>query len=127
MKRVGVTLAVVTMAAATLAASGVFAAPAPAPASTKAAVTVNVTMLDFKFKLSKTSVPKGSVVTFKTVNKGNTAHDFDFSTVKGGTPYLAKGKTAQFKVTFKKAGQYRFVCTVPRHAQLGMAGYFKVK
>lgn len=123
MRRVAITLAVVAMSAGALAASGVFAAPK----ATDAAVTVNVTALDFKFKLSKLSVPKGSVVTFKVVNKGNTAHDFDFSTVKGGTAYLAKGKTAKFKVTFKKAGSYRFVCTVPRHAQYGMAGFFKVK
>lgn len=123
MKRVGVTLALVTMAAAGLAASGVFAAPK----STDAAVTVNVTALDFKYKLSKTSVPKGSVVTFKVVNKGNTPHDFDFATITAGTRYLPKGKTAQFKVTFKKAGEYRFICTVPRHVQFGMAGYFKVK
>lgn len=123
MKRVAITLAVVAMSAATLAASSILAAPK----ATQAAVTVNVTASDFKFKLSKLSVPKGSAVTFKVVNKGNTAHDFDFAAVKGGTPYLARGKTASFKVTFKKAGSYRFVCTVPRHAQLGMAGYFKVK
>ena len=123
MRRVAITLAVVSMSAGALAASGVLAAPK----ATDAAVTVNVTALDFKFKLSKLSVPKGSVVTFKVVNKGNTAHDFDFATLKGGTPYLAKGKTAKFTITFKKAGSYRFVCTVPRHAQLGMAGYFKVK
>jgi uncharacterized cupredoxin-like copper-binding protein len=123
MKRVGITLALLALSAAALAANGVLAAPK----ATAAAVTINVTMLDFRFKLSKLSVPKGSVVTFKVVNKGNTAHDFDFATVKGVTPYLAKGKTAQFKFTFKKAGSYRFVCTVPRHAQLGMAGFFKVK
>ena len=124
MKRVAITLAVVAMAMGALAASGVFAAPK----ATNAAVTVNVTASDFKFKLSKLSVPKGSVVTFKVVNKGNTAHDFDFASgVKGGTPYLAHGATKSFKVTFKKAGSYRFVCTVPRHVQLGMSGFFKVK
>jgi plastocyanin len=112
------------MSAAALAASGVFAAPN----KTAAAITVNVTASDFKFKLSRLSVPKGSVVTFKVTNKGNTAHDFDFASgVKGGTPYLAKGKTKSFKITFKKKGSYRFVCTVPRHVQFGMAGFFKVK
>ena len=30
------------------------------------------------------------------------------------------------KVTFKKAGKVRFVCTVPRHAQFGMVGNLKV-
>jgi plastocyanin len=124
MRRIAITLAVVAMSAAALAASGVFAAPN----ATAAAITVNVTATDFKFKLSRLSVPKGSVVTFKVINKGNTAHDFDFASgVKGGTPYLAKGKTAKFKITFRKAGSFRFVCTVPRHVQLGMAGFFKVK
>ena len=127
MRRIAITLAVVAASAAALAASGVFAAP-NATNATNAAVTVNVTASDFKFKLSKLSVPKGSVVTFKVVNKGNTAHDFDFASgVKGGTPYLAHGKTKSFKITFKKAGSYRFVCTVPRHVQLGMSGFFKVK
>jgi len=124
MRRIAITLAVVAMSAAGLAASGVFAAPQ----KTDAAVTVNVTATDFKFKLSRLSVPKGSVVTFKVTNKGNTAHDFDFASgVKGGTPYLAKGQTKSFKVTFKKAGSFRFVCTVPRHVQLGMSGFFKAK
>jgi plastocyanin len=127
MRRIAITLVVVAMSAAGLAASGVFAAP-KATNATNAAITVNVTALDFKFKLSRLSVPKGSVVTFKVINKGNTAHDFDFASgVKGGTPYLAKGKTAKFKVTFRKAGSFRFVCTVPRHVQLGMSGYFKAK
>jgi uncharacterized cupredoxin-like copper-binding protein len=123
MRRVAIALAVVGVSAVGLAASSVFAAPK----ATQAAITVNVTALDFKFKLSRLSVPKGSVVTFKVINKGNTAHDFDFAALKGGTPYLAKGKTATFKLTLKKTGSFRFVCTVPRHAQLGMAGYFKVK
>jgi len=122
MRRLAITLALVAMLAASLAASVVLASPN----ATSAAVTVNVTELDFRFKLSKLSVPKGSVVTFKVINKGISAHDFDFATLKGGTPYLARGKTATFKITFKKVGSYRFVCTVPRHAQLGMAGYFKV-
>jgi plastocyanin len=124
MRRIAITLAVVAMSAAALAASGVFAAPN----STAAAVTVNVTATDFKFKLSRLSVVKGTVVTFKVTNKGNTAHDFDFASgVKGGTPFLAKGKTKSFKITFRKKGSYRFVCTVPRHVQLGMSGFFKVK
>ena len=123
MRRLAITLALVAVLAALIAASVVLASPK----AESAAVTVSVTALDFRFKLSKLSVPQGSVVTFKVVNKGNTAHDFDFATLKGGTPYLAKGKTAKFKITFKKADSYRFVCTVPRHVQLGMAGYFKVK
>ena len=116
MRRIAITLAVVAASAAALAASGVFAAPN----ATNAAVTVNVTASDFKFKLSKLSVPKGSVVTFKVVNKGNTAHDFDFASgVKGGTPYLAPGKTKSFKITFKKKGFYEYLCTVQAEGDAG--------
>ncbi len=122
MKKLGVMLALAALGVGTVLTSAVLAAP-----NTKqAAVAINVATLDFKFKLSKTSVPKGSVVTFNVTNKGSTAHDFDFTTVKGGTKYIAKGQKATLKLTFKKAGSFRFVCTVPGHIKLGMAGKFKV-
>jgi uncharacterized cupredoxin-like copper-binding protein len=98
-----------------------------AKSASKAAVTVNVTAVDFKFKLSKTSVPKGSVVTFKVTNKGNAPHDFDIPTLRKGTAYIAPGKSASFKATMSKSGSFRFVCTVPRHIELGMSGKFAVK
>ena len=95
--------------------------------ASNAAVTVNVTASDFKFKLSRTSVPKGSVVTFRVVNKGKAPHDFDFRTLRKGTALLAPGKSASYKVTFKKSGAFRFVCTVPGHIALGMTGNFRVR
>lgn len=95
--------------------------------ASSAAVTVNVTASDFKFKLSKTSVPKGSVVTFKVVNKGKAPHDFDFKTLGKGTAFLAPGKSASLKVTFKKTGSFKFLCTVPGHAKLGMVGTFAIR
>jgi uncharacterized cupredoxin-like copper-binding protein len=121
-KRIAVLVVAVAAVLAVSAQSGMAATSA-----SKAAVTVNVTAVDFKFRLSKTSVPKGSVVTFKVTNKGNSPHDFDIPTLRKGTAYLAKGKSASFKVTASKAGSFRFVCTVPRHIELGMSGKFTVK
>lgn len=118
MKRIALVLLVA------VAAVGVVAQAATA--ASKAAVTVTVTATEFKFKLSKTSVPKGSTVTFKVTNKGNTPHDFDIPSLRKGTAYLAPGKSASYKVTFSKSGSFRFVCTVPRHVELGMAGNLKV-
>ncbi len=46
---------------------------------------------------------------------------------RGRRPTSRRGRPHKFKVTFKKAGEFRFICTVPRHVQFGMAGYFKVK
>lgn len=122
MKRATLMLTIAGLVASALAVPGFAASNAPT-----AAVTVNVTAVDFKFKLSRTSVPRGSVVTFKVVNKGSSPHDFDLPELRKGTKYLAKGKTVSLKVTFDKAGSYRYVCTVPRHIQLGMDGRLRVK
>jgi uncharacterized cupredoxin-like copper-binding protein len=116
------------LAVTVVAVAGILAQAAlSAPSAAKAAVTVNVTAVEFKFKLSKLSVPKGSVVTFKITNRGNSPHDFDIPTLKKGTAYLAPGKSASFKLIASKSGRFRFVCTVPRHAELGMTGNFIVR
>lgn len=100
-------------------ASGAFAQKQVTP------VTVTVTMSEFKFRLSRTSVPKGTPIVFKVVNKGRSAHDFDFPSK--GTPYVAPAKSFILKLTFSKAGTFRYVCTVPRHVELGMSGRLAVK
>jgi plastocyanin len=95
-------------------------------ASTKAtsqnATTVTVTMKEFKFILSKRTVPRG-VVTFKLVNKGALAHDFKIAGKK--SKMVGKGKTVLFKVTLSK-GSKPYLCTVPGHAAGGMKGTLKV-
>jgi len=119
---------IAVLAVTVAAVSGILAQAAlSAPSASKAAVTVNVTAVEFKFRLSKLSVPKGSVVTFKITNRGNSPHDFDIPTLKKGTAYLAPGKSALFKLIASKSGRFRFVCTVPRHVELGMTGNFIVK
>src|SRR5207248_3345208 len=65
----------ITLALAVALAALVAAAPIAARPSASAATTVTVTMKEFKFTLSKTKVPHGSV-TFKLVDKGKLPHDF---------------------------------------------------
>jgi uncharacterized cupredoxin-like copper-binding protein len=95
-------------------------------ASTKAtsqnATTVTVTMKEFKFVLSKRTVPHG-VVTFKLVNKGALAHDFKIGGKK--SKMVGRGKTVLFRVTLTK-GSKSYLCTVPGHAAGGMKGTLKV-
>jgi plastocyanin len=88
------------------------------------ATSVSVTMTDFKFKLSKSSVPKGKV-TFKLANKGTASHDFKVNGKK--SPLVAASKTSRFTVTFPRAGSFKYLCTVPGHAALGMKGTLRVK
>jgi plastocyanin len=100
-----------------------WAVPALAAHSRQAGTTVTVTATEFKFVLSAKSVPHGTV-TFKLVNKGALGHDFSINGKK--TPVIASKKTATLTVTFKKAGSYPYLCTVPSHAQAGMKGTLKV-
>jgi len=113
----GVLVAVVAIACGLFATVG--------SASTKV-TTVTVTMTDFHFKLAPATKFKHRVkYTFKVVNKGAARHNFDIQKVKA-SKVIAAGKTTTFTVTFKKAGKYQYICDVPRHAELGMAGTLKV-
>jgi plastocyanin len=89
--------------------------------------TITVTATDFHFKLSSTvGLKHGVPVIFKLVNKGSAVHNFDIQGLKA-TKVIPGGKTVSMKITFKKAGKYQYVCDVPRHIELGMAGTLKVK
>jgi uncharacterized cupredoxin-like copper-binding protein len=91
------------------------------------ATTVKVTAgkpAELRFTLSKRSVPKGAV-TFTVTNRGKLRHDFKIAGKK--TPLLASGRRATLKVTFKKAGRFPYLCTVPGHAAGGMKGTLVVK
>jgi len=84
-----------------------------------------VTATEFKFALSKRSVPKGTTVIFKVTNKGKIEHDFKINGKK--TPLIQPGTTAKLVVSFKKKGKYPYLCTVPGHAAAGMKGTFTVR
>jgi plastocyanin len=113
------TLAVATAAALTLAGTGT------AAKQTVKAQTMTVLMYDFRFKLSKPSLKVGKV-TILLKNKGHSIHNFVVTGVKS-SPFLAPGTQKTYTITFKKKGKFNYVCTVPRHAELGMNGVLVVK
>ena len=120
--RKGSVVAVGALAALSVAVTGAFGGQA-----TQSAATVAVTAgkpSEFKFTLVPKTVKKG-VVTFKVANKGALAHDFKIAGKK--TKQIAKGKTATLKITFKKAGKFAYLCTLPSHAAAGMKGTLVVK
>ena len=121
MRRRVLAVAVAGVAAILVPAGGVGAANKVATP-----VKVTVTMSDFKFRLSKTSVPKNTLVVFTVVNRGPSPHDFDLVGTKGTPVILVGSKTTQ-RTTFKRAGKVRYVCTLPRHASFGMVGNLTVK
>ena len=91
-----------------------------------AVIPVTVRMFDYGFKLSRTSVPKGSTVRFTVLNTGKTVHNFDLQGYKS-TPISGPKSKKIMTVVLKKAGKIQYVCDVPRHAELGMTGTFTVK
>ena len=114
------------LVAMSLVAVSLYATVASASSHSSNAVLVTVTMTDYHFKLSKTTGYKhGVAYTFKSINKGHAYHNFDMQGLKA-TKVGSPGKVSSFTVTFKKAGKYQYICDVPRHAELGMAGFIKV-
>jgi uncharacterized cupredoxin-like copper-binding protein len=112
-------LAVAGVAVAEISTSG------PASATPKGKVVkVTVVMKEFKFVLSRRSVPRGKTVVFKVVNHGKITHNFKIAGKK--TKNLNPGKSTTLKVKFAKKGHYRYVCTIRGHAAAGMKGVFAV-
>jgi uncharacterized cupredoxin-like copper-binding protein len=97
----------------------------PAAGATRAVTTtkITVTATEFKFKLSKTTAPVGTVV-FTVKNAGKIGHNFK---IDGKTTKLvAPGKSVKLTVKFTKKGKFAYLCTVPGHAKLGMKGTFGI-
>lgn len=91
----------------------------------KAIVTVTAGKpAELRFTVLPKSVAKGLVI-FKVSNKGKLEHDFKIAGKK--TPRFKAGKSGTLNVTFKKAGRYPYLCTVPGHAAGGMKGVLVVK
>jgi plastocyanin len=92
---------------------------------TAAAATSRVTVVgtEFKFTLSKRSVPTGTVI-FTFRNRGKIAHNFKIAGKK--TPILAPGKSSTLKVKISKRGRFAYLCTLAGHAQAGMKGVLVV-
>ena len=93
----------------------------------RAAATQRVTvgMSEFKFAVLPKTVKKNTVITFALTNKGTIGHDFKIGGKKSAI--VSAGKKGTLKVTFKKAGRYTYICTLPSHAAAGMKGVLTVK
>ena len=87
------------------------------------AATVRVTGTEYRFALSPRSVAPGTV-TFRFTNRGRLRHDFKIAGKK--TRVIARRRSATLRVRLRR-GTYRYVCTVPGHADQGMKGRLRVR
>ena len=81
-------------------------------------------MVEFRFKLTQSTVPAGKV-TFVITNNGKLVHNFDITGVHTGK-LLAPGKSETWTVTLAPK-KYSYLCDVPFHAGYGMVGSLTVK
>jgi len=114
----------ITVLAALVGASLTLALPALAGSTVTGVAVTAGKPAEFKFTLSKTSVPKG-IVTFTVTNKGKLEHDFKIAGKK--TVRLRPGKKTTLTVTLRAAGRAAYLCTLPGHAAGGMKGTLTVK
>jgi plastocyanin len=84
---------------------------------------VTVTATEFRFRLSKRTVPTGTVI-FTVVNRGRITHDFRIAGKK--TRVLQPGQRATLRVKISKKGRYRYICTLLGHASAGMKGVLAI-
>jgi uncharacterized cupredoxin-like copper-binding protein len=115
------------VAVVVLGALAVNAISASAVKNVTAPTRITVSAGEFYFTLSKKSIPKPGTVIFTVINKGQIAHDFSVQALHKTTKLLQPKQKVTLTVTFKKKGSFYYLCTVPRHAQEGMAGSFIVK
>lgn len=80
------------------------------PAATGAAGAKTVKLEDFKFAPKSLTVTKGTVVTFKNLDRG-TNHNV---TSAGAKRFKSSKnfKTGSYKVTFRSAGTFKYSCTL---------------
>jgi uncharacterized cupredoxin-like copper-binding protein len=116
------------MLASALAGLAIVGPAMPASSNTRLVTPIKISVVarDFSYTLSKQKVRAGSTVIFTVTNKGQTDHNLVFTTLGKRTPMLSPGESAKLKVVFRKKGRYPYVCTVPRHAERGMADSFLV-
>src|SRR6266545_2888761 len=104
-------------AAASTALTGLSFAGAESPKSTGVTTTINVSMTEYRFHLSASSAPVGTVV-FEITNDGKAPHDFSIAGKRSAT--IVSGASTTLTVSFSSSRTEPYLCTLPGHAEAGM-------
>ena len=115
----------VAVAIASLAvAGGVLAADRAIDAS---AVRVPVDARDVRFAPDDIRVPADAWVVIELRNEDSIFHDLEVEGLANVDVGARGGQTSSVRVRLDEPGRYRFICTVPGHAEAGMVGTLVVE
>jgi len=77
----------------------------------------------FRFLPNRIEVRAGQTISLRVVNQGASAHDLALPTLGAETGQIDPGQATTLTLTAPSTpGEYRFICTIPGHEQLGMYG-----
>jgi plastocyanin len=107
---------------ALLVATAALAVAVPAAAAPPTTV-VRVSMTEWGLRAAPASVPPGTVV-FRIRNDGTIQHTF---WIAGNKRRLSPGATLALRVSFRRPGVHRFLCTLNSHAAAGMRGALSIR
>jgi plastocyanin len=125
--KIVVTSAVAVLVAIVFASVALARPAAPAAPTVVKPVIVPISGTEFKFTVSRKTLPVNKPIWFKFKNVGDEVHDLSFTNPRKKTAFLTPGKSATLKITFKKKGRYQAICTVGEHFLRGMKVTFVVK
>ena len=96
-----------------------------APAPDGGGTTVDVEMVDLAFEPTEITIAGNTDVTFNLTNSGALQHNL---TIEGGpaSDTIDGGSTGTLVVNLAP-GTYKFICSVPGHAEAGMTGTLTVQ
>jgi len=87
-----------------------------------AAHEITVVGEEFTFEPQRVEAEVGETVEIRFKNEGRLSHNLTFEGLEAETETIQAGNTTTVKVTPQSPGTYRFICTVPGHAEAGMEG-----
>jgi Cu+-exporting ATPase len=116
------------LAVVALLALGVVAgATAADRALTAGAYQVHVVASDSAFSPSEIAVPAGGLVVLSLTNEDEVFHDLMVDGLANVELPTRPGQTSSVRFLADRPGTYRFLCTVPGHADAGMTGTLVVR
>jgi plastocyanin len=90
------------------------------------APTLEVGASEFAFRPVRVEIEAGEAVNLRLTNLGDLPHDLSIAEL-GFRLVANAGEAATGRLEVDQPGEYRFLCTVPGHAQAGMVGTLVVE